>query len=260
MNQGLPSQDDASHAGWVAMRALFPLGVHSAFSDARDEPPPLFEAEARSMANAVPARQREFALGRWCARAALGKAGLAAAAIPVRDDRSPAWPAGFVGSITHCAGFVGAVVARADVLEAIGFDVEPAEPLSADLARLVCTEAEISWMHRAPPPPSADWGKVLFCAKEAVHKCIAPRSGVMLDFREVEVNVYPLDGTFSARLATRDYPTLPDLSRLQGRFAVDSAFVSTAASISVSCQASPRTSTTDDRQANSLFSGKAPPS
>jgi len=120
--------------------------------------------------HAVPARQREFALGRSCARAALTQFGAVATAIPVGEDRSSVWPVGFVSSITHCAAFVGAVVARTDQIEATRFDVKPAVPIDADLVSLVRTEAEIRWTQGAPPPPAADWGKVFFAAKEAVQK------------------------------------------------------------------------------------------
>lgn len=234
MAQAAPAPTDAMLASQNLMRALFPAGVRSAFSDARHQPPAIYAEEAQSVAHAVPSRQREFALGRWCARAALAQHGVAPTAIPVAKDRSPVWPHGFVGSIAHCAGFVGAVVAHAEHIEAIGFDVEPAVPLDADLVPLVCTPAEMQWMQSAPPPAAADWGKVLFSAKEAIHKCIAPRSGVMLEFRDVEVSVRPLDGTFSSRLLTSAYPTLPNFARLLGRFAIGPVFVATAATIAAS--------------------------
>lgn len=185
------------------------------------------------MVHAVPARQREFAIGRACARAALARFGVAATAIPVGERRAPVWPAGFVGSITHCRGFVGAVAARTDQLEAIGFDVEPAIPLEAGLLATICTDAEMRWLHTAPPLAAADWGTVIFSAKEAIHKCVAPRSGVTLGFREVELTLRPADGTFSASLLATGYPTLPDLARLIGRFAIGPAFVSTAAIVVV---------------------------
>jgi hypothetical protein len=57
---------------------------------------------------------------------------------------------------------------------------------------------------------------------------------VILEFRDVQVSLRPLDGTFSARLLAHGYPTLPDFSRVLGRFAIGPAFVSTAAIIAAS--------------------------
>src|SRR4051812_24879633 len=81
----------------------------------------LHPEEADAIKAAVPSRRHEFVLGRWCARQALAELGVMARAIPVGHQRMPVWPAGVVGSITHCRGFVGAVVAPADQLRAIGF-------------------------------------------------------------------------------------------------------------------------------------------
>ncbi len=37
---------------------------------------------------------------------------------------APRWPAGVVGSMTHCAGYRAAVVARADEVTSLGVDAE----------------------------------------------------------------------------------------------------------------------------------------
>lgn len=231
MDQAALHQDDRSRASWADIRALFPPSARAALSNGLADPAPLFDEEAAAVMRAVAARQREFAHGRACARAALIDLGRAPAPIPVARDRSPVWPSGIVGSIAHCAGFVGAVVAPADELEAIGFDVEPAVPLAADLVPLICTPSEVEWMRTAPAAPAADWGTVLFSAKESLHKCIAPRSNVMLDFREVAVSVFPSQGAFSARPLVGGAPTLPRFERIVGRFVVTPAFVATAAFI-----------------------------
>ena len=57
----------------------------------------LFPEELRAIARATPARQREFALGRCCAREALALLGGPRVAIPVGRFRDPVWPFGYVG-------------------------------------------------------------------------------------------------------------------------------------------------------------------
>jgi 4'-phosphopantetheinyl transferase EntD len=181
--------------------------------------------EAHLVRNAIASRQREFALGRSCARRALAQFGVPPIAIGVDAKRAPSWPAGFVGSITHCRGFVGALVARTDCLRAIGFDAELAEPLAPDLVRLICTEAELEWMRTNPTSTGPGWEKVLFSAKEAVHKCISPLYGAMLDFLDVALFPGPDDRSLHARIVTRKPEISVDLSEIRVRFALTDRFV-----------------------------------
>jgi 4'-phosphopantetheinyl transferase EntD len=146
-------------------------------------------------------------------------------------NRSPRWPEGFVGSITHCDGLVAAVVAQADRIEGIGLDIEPAIPLPGDLIPLICLPEELTSIASISAPSSANWPKVLFSAKESIHKCVAPRSGIMLDFRDVSVVVDPLAGTFHARLVKGEAEILPEFTRIEGRFLTTPEYVWTSASI-----------------------------
>ena len=153
----------------------------------------------------------------------------------MNPNRSPSWPPGVVGSITHCDGFVGAVVGLARDIAAIGFDVEPASGLDGDLVPIICTPEEITWAaHHAPKTP--DWPKILFSAKEAIHKCISPVSGVTLDFRDVNVRPDPIRRTWSAELRTSLRETVPDFTTIQGRFRVTQEHVLTSAYITVSAR------------------------
>jgi 4'-phosphopantetheinyl transferase EntD len=207
------------------LRAIFD-GVGSvALASDSDETLDLFPSEMVAVANAVPLRRREFALGRACARRALAGFNRPPIAIPVGPDRRPLWPEGVVGSITHCEGFVGAVVASGDRVCGIGFDAERATHLGADLEALICTPEELAWVASAPPAPCADWPKVLFCAKEAVHKCVAASAGVMLDFLEVTVTLHPERLAFSAKAADHACTRAVELLTVSGRFALTPEFV-----------------------------------
>jgi len=225
-----PTDSPARSTPFGPPSLLFPECAEAVVTDGLIDPPDLPPVEAAAVHNAVPSRQREFALGRWCARRALARLAVDAPSssiIPVAANRAPIWPAGIVGSITHCQGFVGAVVARDDRLRSIGFDAERAEPLSADLVRLICTVPEIEWIAEQSPTPQLDWPKVMFSAKEAVYKCIAPVFGRMLDFLDVTLAIDVDALAFTA--AARDL----DLSAVRGRLAVSRAFVFACASIPV---------------------------
>jgi 4'-phosphopantetheinyl transferase EntD len=211
--------------------ALFPACVSGVLADAAEAvPTDLFPVESAAVGRAVPARRHEFAAGRWCARRALAGLGISAQPLPVGSDRAPVWPEGIVGSITHCQGLVGAVVAPTACLTALGFDAEPATSLGDDLLGAVCTASELDWVRRSPASPgSADWPKVIFCAKEALHKCIGPLYHVILDFQDVSLTLDPR-GIFAARLEPSASSAL-DVGRVCGRFATAGAFVFAAAFI-----------------------------
>jgi enterobactin synthetase component D / holo-[acyl-carrier protein] synthase len=226
----LPTDTPARSTPFGPPSRLFPAGVEAVFTDGTVDPPELPRVEAAAIRNAVPSRQREFSLGRWCARRALAQLGIAAPTIPVASNRAPVWPDGVVGSITHCKGFVGAVVARDDRLRSIGFDAELAEPLASDLVRLICTPSEIAWIESIAeqsveqsaaqsPAPQLDWPKAMFSAKEAVYKCIAPVFGRMLDFLDVTLTIDVESLAFT--VASHEI----DLGAVRGRIAVSSEFV-----------------------------------
>ena len=93
----------------------------------------------------------------------------------------PQWPAGVVGSITHCAGLVAAAVGWSADWWALGIDAEPAVALDDDVRDAVTTPVE-----RAGPADPLD-ATVVFCAKEAFYKCWSALDGAVLEFTDVEV-------------------------------------------------------------------------
>lgn len=188
------------------------------------EPAPLLGDERAAVARAVPARRAEYAAARACARDALAALGHGRPAVPTAPDRSPVWPSGVVGAITHCAGYRGVVVARADAWLGVGVDAEPHAPLPAGVGDLVMSADERAHVARVGVR-HAD--RVLFCAKEAVYKVWYPAVGMWLGFEDVRVRVG--DGTFVAHL---DRPDL-GVDVLTGRWA-------TADGIVVAALAQPR--------------------
>jgi len=157
---------------------------------------PLFDDEERAVADAVPARRAEYAAVRGCAREALRRLGATDVAVPTAPNRAPVWPAGVVGSMTHCDGYRAAAVALAARWAGIGIDAEPCAPLPREVAELVLCDTERAPLADLDPAWCAD--RVLFSAKESVYKVWSPLTGAWLGFEDVHVRME--DETFVATL------------------------------------------------------------
>jgi len=156
----------------------------------------LFPSEREALGRAVEKRRREFTSGRACAREALERLGAPVVAIPSGPRGEPVWPAGIVGSITHCRGYRACAVARSDAVTAIGIDAEPNDPLPHGVLEDVLHGRELALRGRDP----VDLPRLVFSAKEAVYKAWFPLTGRWLGFEDVEVSVDLAGGGFQARL------------------------------------------------------------
>ena len=192
----------------------------------------MFPVEAAAVGEAVAERRLEFATVRHCARQALSRIGVPAVPILPDADGAPRWPAGVVGSMTHCAGYRAAVVAPSDQLRSIGIDAEPHAVLPDPAGDLVLRAEERTRL-RALAEAYSDlhWDRILFCAKEAVYKAWFPLTRQWLDFDDVSATVHP-DGTFKARVRVRDARKAgTDRNGLAGRWVVERGLVAVATSV-----------------------------
>jgi 4'-phosphopantetheinyl transferase EntD len=177
----------------------------------------MFVSEAAKVAGAVAERRREFGTVRWCARKALARIGAPAVPILPDGDGAPRWPAGVVGSITHCAGYRAAAVARSGELHAVGIDAEPHAPVPAEALELIARVEERRHLRALEDAdPGRHWSRILFCAKEAIYKAWFPLTRRWLEFADLSTTLRP-DGTFSARLLV-EAPL--ELRSFDGRWAV----------------------------------------
>jgi len=180
---------------------ILPAGVECA--EAFADPPGvlLFPEEEVVVARAVENRRREFATARHCAHQALARLGAAPAPITRGERGAPQWPAGIAGSITHCAGYRAAAVARVCDMLTIGIDAEPDEPLPDGVLDLVSLPGERARLRVLDAAGQGTcWDRLLFCAKETVYKAWFPLARRWLGFEEADITVNPADGTFEARL------------------------------------------------------------
>ena len=193
----------------------------------------LFPEEEAVIGRAVEKRRREFTTGRACARAALARLGQPPVAILRGERGAPDWPAGIVGSITHCAGYRAAAVARATEVLAIGLDAEPDQPLPDGVLNAISLAAErasLEGLARSAPGPN--WDRILFCAKESVYKAWFPLTGRWLGFEQARITLDPAAGTFTARLLVPG-PDVDgrELTAFDGRWLARGGLILTAISV-----------------------------
>jgi 4'-phosphopantetheinyl transferase EntD len=147
----------------------------------------LFDAEEETISKSALSRRMQFTAGRSCARAALSQLGVQAGPLLADRDGVPVWPAGFLGSITHCADFCCAVIGRRFHFQGLGIDAEPLQPISDELASWIASPNELAGL--GLPPTNTSWLNVIFSAKEAFYKAYFPNARVFLEFRDVEVEL-----------------------------------------------------------------------
>ncbi len=216
-----------------------------ACAEAFDDPPDavLHPREEAVISRAVEKRRREFRTVRHCARQALRELGLPPAAVLPGEHREPLWPPGVVGSLTHCAGYRGAAVARSRDLLTVGIDAEPHQPLPPDvLEAIALAEEQVRIGEMAATHGTAHWDRILFCAKETVYKAWFPLAQRWLGFHDAAVTIEPAainpaatdpaEGTFSARLLVRG-PTIAGhaLTGFDGRWLISDSLVITAIAV-----------------------------
>lgn len=220
------------------VQGMFACPVAVAATSLTRLPPPLFPAEAAAMRGAVPARRREFALGRGMARAAMQALGLRGCAIPMADDRAPVWPDGVAGSISHGGGLCLSVVSADPCVAAIGIDVDSATALAEDLWPVVCDASERNWLAGQPACDRGRLAKLIFCAKEAAYKAQYPLSGRLFGFDGFHISVALQAAAFDARFVAGAAPFRCG-DRLRGRFHIDDGHIICAVAVPVACRANP---------------------
>jgi 4'-phosphopantetheinyl transferase EntD len=180
----------------------------------------LLPEEEKVIAHAIEPRRREYATVRSCARACLGRLGYRPVPILPGLGGAPIWPAGVLGSMTHCTGYAAAAVGSLPQISAIGIDAEPDAPLPDGVLDLIATPAERERLTATRPESDGpNWDRLLFSAKEAVYKAWFPLVGDWLAHQEAEIRFHPQERTFTAQLS-RDGLIIDrrQIHRLHGRW------------------------------------------
>ena len=190
----------------------------------------LYPEEEAVVARAVEKRRREFTTARACAREALARLGQPQRPIPPGPRGEPLWPAGVVGSITHCEGYRGCAVADDADLLSIGVDAERNEPLPDGLlGDIALPEERGMLLALAREDPTVCWDRLLFSAKETVYKAWYPLAERWLGFEDAIVSLDRVAKTYSVRLLVPG-PVLGgrELTGFEGRWTAEAGLLLTA--------------------------------
>jgi 4'-phosphopantetheinyl transferase EntD len=169
------------------LAGLFPAGVVAA--ELTGAPPEglLTDLESSVISRCSEKRIIDFTGGRLCARRALEELGVQGFSLLPALDRTPLWPEGLVGSITHTRGYSAAVVGRRTELAALGLDSELMASVHEELWPRICAPPELARLQTLPSAQRAAGATLIFAAKEAFYKCQYPITGEWLEFEDIEI-------------------------------------------------------------------------
>ena len=215
------------------MKAVLPGRDGLVFAELYDDPADLaaLPEEEPLIERSVAKRRNEFITVRHCARLAMEELGVPPAPILKGEKGEPQWPAGVVGSLTHCQGYRGAVVGRSETVRSVGIDAEPHDVLPDKVLEAISLPRERHEI--AALPGGLHWDRILFCAKEATYKAWFPLTQRWLGFEDAhitfEVDSHGTAGTFVSRiLIDPSARSGPPLAELAGRWSVAGGLALTA--------------------------------
>ncbi|WP_288377774.1 4'-phosphopantetheinyl transferase superfamily protein [uncultured Pseudomonas sp.] len=157
--------------------------------------------QSPSLQRSVAKRQAEYLAGRVCAREALQRLDGRDYVPGSHEDRSPVWPAGIRGSITHGQGWAAAVVAHEGACNGIGLDQESLldDERAERLAGEILTADELQRLDRS----MIGLGVTLtFSLKESLFKALYPLTLKRFYFEHAEVLEWDATGHARLRLLT----------------------------------------------------------
>ncbi len=184
----------------------------------------------KQLENASLKRKAEFLVGRYCAAQALRSLGKSNSIhVGINPDRSPAWPEGIVGSITHTNNFAFAAVERRDMCRGIGIDTENIiDEESENIKHSILTEKELSLRTKTELEECA-FLTLIFSAKESIFKCFNPIIKKYFGFQDVEiVKIGRVNRKFHFRLVSSLNSEFVKGFRYYGRFEISKDYIHTA--------------------------------
>lgn len=136
--------------------------------------------------NAVPKRLTEFVAGRVLAKQLLAEYNCDQS-VGILEDRSPAWPEGFIGSITHAKGIAASAILPISKARGLGVDLECwlTPELASQIQPNICIVEELNNF-------SADFSfnekvTLIFSAKETLYKMLYPQVKQFFDFTDAKL-------------------------------------------------------------------------
>lgn len=207
---------------------ILPAGAAGEESFTDDVDGTVFPEERAAVLRAVVKRRREFTTVRILARRASSRLGVDVGPLVPGARGEPPWPPGIVGSLTHCAGYRAAAVARAVDIAGLGIDAEPAGALPDGVEALITAPLERRMLRGLrDEEPSMPWPRLLFSAKESVYKAWYPITLRWLGFEDVTLVIDRASRSFDVHLPDGALPQ----HTMQGRWHVGHGFIVTAVTV-----------------------------
>lgn len=188
----------------------------------------VYPEEEALIARAVMKRKREFRAGRHTAHKLLETLGYEQFRLVSGDHRQPLWPDGIVGSVSHTQGYCVCAVAPQQHITGIGIDVEQTQPVDEASLPLICNRSELRMVELLQPESAFPLCKLIFSAKECVHKVYYPLNGYTLDFLDAEISVNIEQRSFTAKILNPEKNPPHPIRVLDGHFHFDEQYVYTA--------------------------------
>ncbi|MCV9940296.1 4'-phosphopantetheinyl transferase superfamily protein [Boseaceae bacterium BT-24-1] len=211
MREGLPQRispwdDEPVDYRCVAMRFSWQTG-----------PADLDVVLPERIARAAPRRRAEWLAGRSCASEALRLLTGQSSYPGMAPDRSPVWPEGILGSISHSGDVAIALAMSAGAGRGVGIDIE--KILGQTEAGEIAHEAMTPWERRrfggeADPFPVT----LAFSAKESLFKALHPSLRRPMSFHSAELVAWDALGRARLRLVEELSPEFPAGHEIEVRF------------------------------------------
>ncbi len=158
----------------------------------------------QSLQSAVNKRCAEYLAGRIVARQAIERINGTKPQIGTHKDRSPIWPKGLIGSITHSDRFAAAALAQQKYHQFLGIDFEHwiNAQLADELSGQILDKYEKQLLSQCSI--SFEQGVTLiFSAKESFYKALYPHVKTFFGFDEARVSSMDVaSGRFTIELLT----------------------------------------------------------
>jgi 4'-phosphopantetheinyl transferase EntD len=177
--------------------------------------------------SAVIKRKAEHLASRWLAQQRMAQLGLPDFVLRNAPDRSPLWPAGIQGSLSHTRNI--AVIAATREPLCVGVDVEHmmSEETAVETADLLMSAAEKRRLH-AQTLPFAHAATLLFSLKESVYKALWPQLHQPMDFPQAEIVELDVKAGVARLQLTQDFGKgFDQCALLQAHFWLDATLVVT---------------------------------
>jgi len=181
--------DSASPVDLAPWRAQLPEALQLDIAPVADHLADLPVAEQALVVAAVRSRREEFSSARHLAHHMLAREGVALQPILCDLDRSPLWPKGWLGSLTHGRKWCAAALApMGKAVDGVGIDLEEVRPIQEDLFGEILTPSELErWTKQSSPGDLAHRALACFSIKEAVYKAMHAVGNQGLGFQAMEV-------------------------------------------------------------------------